>query len=291
MDLSQPIAYNGLTTGLTTASGGAPASGVIATRVVYDNIGTDGFLDKRALQDGLDASDVYLGGRSIEIDLAAFGTTYGATWDQVQRVMRTFSPRYAFDNAPTLLGFRPIQFSQPTADTATWASGLIPLQIYARPTAAPTFIIDRDGLGSPSVSAKGGKVLMRATLLAKDPRKYVQTALSSTITTSAQSATHRGDCPTFPIITFSISATGHSALRFYVGGNFVQLNVSTISSGTYSVDFGQHTITKSDGTQRMDLLSQVEAYNAIQPDDTTTFYMQNATGVSSATITYSEAFF
>lgn len=291
MDLSQPISYNGLTTGLTTAAGGTPTSGVSVTRVTYNNIGADAFFDKRALQDGLDASDVYLGGRTIELDMAVYGTSQGEAWDQAQRVMRTFSPRYAYDNAPTLLGFRPIQFSQPTADTATWATGYIPLQIYARPTAAPTFSIEQTGIGSPAVPARGGKVLMRAFLIAKDPRKYVQTDISATITTTAQSASHRGDCPTFPIITFSISATGSSVLRFYVGGSFVQLDASTISTGTYSVDFGQHTITKSDGTLRMDLLSQAQAYNAIQPDDTTTYYMQNATGVSSATITYSEAFF
>ena len=295
MDLSKPIAYNGLTTGVTTGSGGAPANGVAFQKVTYNNIGVDAFLDKRALQDGLDASDTYLGGRSIDIEAAVMGTSFGHTWDRVQQFCRVFSPRHAFDNAPTLLGFRPMTFFQPTADIVTWPTSTypsgIPLQLFARPNAAPAFAIERDGAGSPGTDAKGGKVLMRTSLIAKDPRKYVQTAISSTITTTAQSASHRGDCPTFPVITFSLSATGHSALRFFVGGNFIELNVATISSGTYSVDFTEHTITKSDGTLRMDLLAQAEAYNPIQPDDTTAFYMQNATGVSSATITYSEAFF
>lgn len=291
MRLDQPISYNGITTGLTTRAGGLPDVGVEITRVRYGDVQADAYLDKRALQDGLDASDVYLSGRQVLIDAAVYGSTEGDLWDRVQDFNHAFNPHIAYDADTAEVGFLPFKFYQATADIASWPSASypsgIPLQMYLRPLRTPSFVIEKANTGGGGFVGQGAKQLLTVPLIARDPRKYVQTAISSSITTAVKATSYRGDYPSLPIITFSVTATGHSAFTMTIGGKSIVIDLAAVSTGSFTLDFADHTLIDGDGDSRASLMDFAE-FATIEFG--TTFVLANAQGVSNPTLTYYEAF-
>jgi len=134
MDFTKPIYLSNQSGGLLdinsiaasdlTASVG-PRSGykVMATSVGASN--AVGYVDKRAVDDGVDVGDAYLTGRQIDIQCAVFGSTladFHSKMQELSDIMR-INPRF-YDNS---FGFRELKFSQATIDTSTYTDGVAPL--------------------------------------------------------------------------------------------------------------------------------------------------------------------
>lgn len=291
MDLGGTVTYNGLSLNtVTRRPGGQPSSGYLVERFSPEPPPPTSYLEKRALADGLDAGDVFLGGRQIGLIVTVFGSTAGDFWDKAQDLFVAFSPTISYDSDSAERGFTALDFYQPTADIATWPTSAypsgIPMRYYVRPQAGPSYAIERDKDGG--VGGQGRSKAFSIPLIARDPRKYLQsTVTTGQFQTTTQVASYRGDYWTHPIITFSLSATGHSAFALRVNEIHVDINLSGQSSGTFIFDYGKRTLTKS-GVSKAGLIAASAGYNVVESG--TTFRYSNPTGISSCTMTYREAF-
>lgn len=289
MDFTAPISYNGLTaSGLTLASGGSPSVGIVFDRVDISPIDTEAYLDRRAVSDGADATDVYVGVRQVNINAAIYGSTIAHGYDQLQSVLRTFHPRIAFNADTANLGFLAFDFRQPTISTGVWTAGYIPLRLYLRPARPVSYVLDRQPTGG--VPSKGVAFRAGILLVARDPRKYAQTASAVSVTTTAQTATNRGDYPTFPIFTWTMTAAGSSIHQIVVAGMAVKINLSAQSSGSFSFDYATRRLTKAGASMASLLDGAVDGFPEIEPGTVTTYETDNATGTSAYTMTYRDAF-
>lgn len=292
MDLGGTVTYNGLSLNtVTRQAGGLPMSGYAVERFRPDPPPPTSYLEKRAISDGLDAGDVFLGGRSFALVVTAYGTSEGDFWDKAQDLVTGFTPTVAYAADSANRGFLALDFYQPTADVATWPTSAypdgIPMRYYVRPQASPTYMVERDKDGGTASDPRSKT--FDINLVARDPRKYLQSQTTATITTSTQTVTYKGDYPTPAIITFSLSATGNSAFTLTLGGLAVVINLSSQSSGSFTFDYGlKFLYATSGGASKMDLISSVAGYSSV--DTGTTFIMSNSTGISTPVLTYRTAF-
>lgn len=291
MNLSGAITYNGWTNTLTRAAGGVPADGWEIIRADISPIGVTQYLDKKALQDGMDAYDVYENARQVNLVVGVYGSTKGSFWDNLQTFLAAFNPVLAYNADTANLGFLSLAFYQPTAITGTWSTASypngIPMQLYCRPSAPPSYDIPKAATSGDA--NKGLATNATLQLICRDPRKYLQTQASQVVTLSANTATNRGDYPTWPIFTFSLSASGNSSLTLTVGGGSVFIDMSSKSTGTFTMDFAKRMLTDSNGTNLNGLITGNTVFSQVQPGQVTTYSMTNSTGISSITIKFYEA--
>jgi len=289
VDLSAPIIYNGHTTaGSTLTAGGVPASGTIVERINVSEVDVAAYLERRALSDGMNASDVFLGGRRVVIDAAVFGTSIANGWDQLQAFQRAYHPRIAYNADTTNLGFLAFKFRQPTTSTGIYAGGYIPLQLYLRPISPVQHVVDRQA--TAGTGGKGISFRVRATLIARDPRKYVQTATTLAITTSAQTVITRGDYPTFGIVSWTQTAVGSSTFNIVLNSASISINLASQSSGSWSLDFGKRTLKKGTTNMMSVLNTESPVWAELSPGSVDTIYSSTQTGISSLTLTHYDAY-
>lgn len=306
---------------VTTSSG--PRSGY---KVMVSSIGTAnavGYVDKRAVDDGVDIGDAYLTGRQIDISCAVFGSTLADFHSKIQalsNVMR-LNPRY-YDSS---YGFRDLTFSQATIDTTTYTSGVAPLRFIVRPLGLPGIVYNQAASieGSISSSAsRGFSASMTLSFLAKEPYRYRQTQRSisvSSASVSSSSATtalpNVGAVAAAPVIEIAHRTTSDasytiSSVTFAIDSKTVKLN--NLDFGTkdannetrWYIDFDTHAVYRgvrsTSGGGYVQVLRQdaVDAtyyqFGTIIPLDdgtavlTTTY--TGSTGPSNSTIKYYEAY-
>ena len=289
MNLQATITYNSLSINTAARSaGGAPTSGYRVLRFSPEPPPPTGYLEKRALTDGLDAGDVFLGGRTFGLVVQVFGSSEGDFWDKAQDLFAALTPTIAYDADSTNRGFLAFDFSQPTADIATWPTSAypngIPLRYYMRPSSGPSYVVER---GKDNIRDGGHAKAFNTQLIARDPRKYLQSAtVTAEFTTNEQPAVYRGDYWTHPIVTFSLSASGHSAFTLTIGNYSVTINLSAQSSGTFVLNYGERTLTLA-GVSKSGLIT-FASYGVVEVG--TLYRYVNPTGISSCTMTYREAF-
>ena len=292
MNLGASVTYNGLSLNtVTTQSGGLPMSGYAVEKFQPLPPPPTEYLEKRALTDGLDAGDVFLGGRTFMLIVTAYGTSAGDFWDKAQDLITGFTPTIAYTADSTNRGFLAFDFTQPTADTATWSAASfpdgIPMRYYVRPEASPTFLIERDKDGGSSTNPMAKTFDIR--LLARDPRKYYQTLQSTSLSVagSTSTITYRGDYPSPAILTFSLSATGHSAFTIVVDGISNVINLSSVSTGDFTLDYGRRYFYSSTDTSEMDLISSIGGWADVSVGSTVS--LLNTTGIQSPLFKYRSA--
>jgi len=289
VDLSAPIIYNGHTTaGATVTAGGAPSIGTTIDRINVSDIDVAAYLERRALTDGLNASDVYLGGRRVVIDAAVFGSSIAHGWDQLQAFQRAYHPRIAYNADTANLGFLAFKFRQPTTSTASWSAGYIPLQFYLRPIRPVQYTVDRATSGG--VGGKGIAFRARAELVARDPRKYAQTATALSITTSAQTVSKLGDYPSFGIVTWSQTAVGAAAFQIVLNSTSISINLSAQSSGSWELNYANRTLKRATSNLMSVLNTEAPTWPELTPGTVDTIYSSTQTGVSGLTLTFYDAF-
>lgn len=294
MDLTKAISYNGLTVAnsLTRTAGGIPVSGYLFDEINGSQEDVDGYLEKRANQDGLDASDIYLGARRVTAILSVYGSTKGDYWDKAQDVLAAFSPTIAYNADTANLGFLAFDFYQPTADISTWPTSAypsgIPMRFYLRPSAPPAWASRRDEQGG--VSGKGLSKQMRLSLVARDPRKYVQTAsvitIASGTASASSSATYLGDYPTTGTATITSASTTGNVVYTIAGSAFtVTLDAA---STAYTLDLAAKTFSKA-GTIAMNLLVANASWPTLGTS-TVTVVRSAGSVASSISLSYRDAF-
>lgn len=305
MDLTLPIAFNAFSINtISRTSGGAPMSGYIVDEINLSAVNVRGFSDPRALGDGVDFSDVYLGARQAEVIVSVFGSTKGDFWDKAQDLLSHFSPTIAYATDSANLGFLPFDFYQPTADISTFPVSAypngIPMRVYMRPNGLPGYTSRRDDQGG--ISVKGLSKQFRIPLIARDPRKVLQSETTVSIaqtssSTSSSPAAYLGDYPTTGTITIvsgSASVTAStinidSALFVGSVGGGHRFTIPTAST-TAVIDLKNrlYRLGGSTGTIRMDLFT-AGTWKYPGANSTVTL-VRGVSGIYACSVAYRDAF-
>lgn len=173
MDISRDVTYRGFllndaTLVITPGGGiGSGVSGCVLDSADLSDFDVVQFTEKRSLQDGLDAGDVYLGARRVRLSGTLYAQTKALLFDKLQELRATLSPTLAYRESPGEKGYLPLYFAVPTNRLADYPAGAISLQVLALPRAFQA-IIQRDSIGESDAFPLA--IPWQATLVCKDPR-------------------------------------------------------------------------------------------------------------------------
>lgn len=300
MDFSKAITWADINlNSVTLAPSGQPASGYRVDRFSPSPAPLTQYVEKRALTDGLDVSDVFLGGRNLSAIVTAYGTSVGDFWDKVQTLERIMSAplrrQAAVDaNQANTEGFGYLSFFQPTASTGVgqWPTSAypngIPMAFYARPIQME-YDLERSKDGG-NLHSKS----FRLNWLAKEPVKIHTTAVSSAFVqgvSTTNTLTYRGQYPNYPIVTWTQTATGGGNMSIFVDGFANGISISQITSGlpvTLYFDYNTRTLWAGDpldsgSVNRSNLIGTIEAFPRVS--DGSTFRVTGMSGVANVTVT------
>lgn len=223
MDLTRPVRFRGLNLNTAASAGaGDPISGIALEQVLIGGAPGVGYVEKRSMADGYDASDVYLGRRVWRARATVYGLTRADLFDRVQDLMSCIHPTASYLDDVGAKGYLPLTYEVPTMDVDNWteetADGIglgyayRTLQVYARPLGQPDQIIDRDRIGGSM--NKGLAVPMQWAWDLIDPRVYVQEEQSVSLAGAGPflnvAIENRGDYPT-PVNILLIVPAGQPA--------------------------------------------------------------------------------
>jgi len=269
--LDAPVAYNGVELNTVIEVGNGVRKGCLIEEFDYGRSQGMGYTEKRSQDDGLDASDVFMGARYISLTGTVFGDSPGDLFDRLQSVRTALTPTIAYDVAQPDYGYIPLTFSLPTNDPAFDAgSGPVKmLEFRARPVGQPQFSIRRDmgafaggGMqGGSNAGEKGGAVTWRATLECKDPRMYVRPEIWVPFTAGGAGLdiTNRGDYPAPLDVLLGVTSSGAGGkFQIDVGGSSLIIALPSLVNAVvrYSGSLKVLTVqTTGIDTLRMDLLS------------------------------------
>jgi hypothetical protein len=222
-----------------------------------------GYVDKRAVDDGVDVGDAYLTGRQIDIQCAVFGSTladFHSKMQELSDIMR-LNPRY-YDSS---YGFRELKFSQATIDTSTYTDGVAPLRCVVRPMGVPNVIYNQAASIDHSVSTsatRGFSATMNLSFIAKEPYRFRQTQRQISINTASVSASavttslpNVGTAFARPIIEIihpssTTAGVTITSISFVIDSKTVKVNnlvfdpTDTNNETRWFIDFDAHAVYK-----------------------------------------------
>jgi hypothetical protein len=153
MDLTRPIIYRGFSLNTVSQVAGVGVGkglyGCVVDSVTSGDVDIVQFMEKRSLQDGMDAGDVFLGARRTRMSGTLYDLSRNLLYDRLQYLRRTLSPTLSFREAPTEHGFQPLYYAEPTNNQDPiegWTSGTIEKSILVRPHGLQ-YNVERDQLG------------------------------------------------------------------------------------------------------------------------------------------------
>lgn len=249
-------------------------------RDVY-HLGTGGSLGR--IHKGMTL--VRLNGRIL-----APNTSQEATVSDKERAMSAaFDPDLCYRDSPSTDGAFAFDFSEPTADTATYATGRIGLRYYARP------------MGTPQMSEQygdGGVRRYALGLIAADPRCYEQSEQTLVLTPASASGNvvNRGTVPAPLKATIVMAGAGASNFTITRGGVSFVLDLSSCTVGQTVVvvmetcgPYGRGRYITKAGAEAFSLKTSAVNTWLDAPVGTTSFSITNHTNVTSCTLAWYSA--
>ena len=198
--------------------------------------------DGRQDKDGLEAQAPRKQGRVYVMNGILRAPTVPELWDRIKQLASTFDPVLVQRANPTVKGFIALDFSVPTEDTATYASGLVPSRYYARPRGALDIGYEP--------ARHGNAVPFSLEMLLADERRYLQTASSHTQDSVSKTlANPKADYPSWPTVTITATGAGSAAWTIDKAGDGIAaltLNLSgLVNTDVVVVDMEKKSITKN----------------------------------------------
>lgn len=259
MDLTRPVSYRGLFLNGATGGpgGGNPINGMRLVRVRYTDVPAIGYTEKKSLEDGLDASDVWLGGRNIVLQGEVFGTSKADLFDSLDVLRLKFTATDCYAESPSTRGYLPLAFEVPTLHLGAFPTGFIERVLNVRPLAQPEHDIEFQAIGGRAT--EGYALPYVARVQARDPRFYAPTPVESFLTGAGGSGAvvNRGNYPAPLSILLRPDST--AAGSFLLTGLGTSMNIVIPAGGAdrfVSVDSHNKVVTLIVGsteTLRMDL--------------------------------------
>lgn len=209
--------------------------------------------------------------------------------DRERQVRAAFDPTLCLRDSPDTDGAYALDFSEPTADTATYPTGLIPLRIYGRP------------LGGPEISetlADGGSRPFSFRLLCPDPRQYAQAESSLVLTPASASGTitQKGNVPAPLKATIAMGGAGATNFTITRAGVQFVLNLSGCINGDSvvvvfetSAPYGRGRRITKNALEAFGLKTSTASTWLDVPVGATSVAISNHTNVTSCTLTYHDA--
>jgi hypothetical protein len=241
----------------------------------------DAVTNPHAQRDGMEAYPTRKVQAVIREDGIVKAASLAALHDAIEALNAAFDPINAQngDSSTEDKGFVAYTFDVPTADTANYATGLIPMQVYAKALQLPVLR-----------TTKFDGYTCRFTLLLQvvDPRRYLQTSDSVTGTGGALTNT-LGKYPsdiTYTVVTSGAGSAAHTIANSTTGEQLV-IDLSS-GAGTYIVDFARHKITK--GGSPFDSAYVSGTYWQVRPGVADTYAISNNSNVSSRSLAWRRAF-
>jgi hypothetical protein len=239
MDFTKPVRiytsateYVDLNSLATTLRGPKPITGFRVDQINYNTSQVRGYLDQRALRDGVDYTEPFLGARPVQIAVSVYGETLGDFWDQCDILSKALSPMPT--EWTTTYGVRPMRFYQPTRTQGADFPYGIELDMGVRPTTLLQFTANR----TMSVGMETGGFSQRVTvgLLAPDPRKY-HTASRSV------PSTNRGSEASYATVSGTGTAATAVAVTWTSGGKTSTVTVIPTANGAFSAELDRMVLT------------------------------------------------
>lgn len=173
--LALPVRYRDVDLNTVVDAVGGGRVGTLLEEFDWGNVQSHGYVEKRAQDDGMDVSDVFLGMRMVRLMGVTYGQNPADLQDRLQVIRTILTPTVAYAEDMPNYGFLPLEFIIPTNDTTNFPSGYRDVELRARPRNQPTFIERRDaGAGRGKDPNRGGAVMWQSTLECRDPRLYVR---------------------------------------------------------------------------------------------------------------------
>jgi len=274
------ISYNGLT---LNNPADPPDDTYEINTVVYGSE-YDQTFDSDPASDGTEVGNVRRTNLIVRMDGTLRAPTMAKFFDKRKALAAAFDPALAaYRNAvasgitPANWGVLPMDFSTPTEDTATYASGFVPARYYAR---------SRRGVYIPTSQYTGLGGFFTAEMVVPEARRYLQTTSSLAVTGSNTLDNSLADYPSFPTITITATGAGSTAEAITRVGTYsteaLVLNLSTLANGNVvTIDMKNKRIWV--GTTETPSLYVSGVYWAVEPTSQT-ITLFDATNVSVAVV-------
>lgn len=277
------LSFNGLTMNDPASD---PDSRIEVVRI-RPRIQARAVVDVRQHSDGLEVQDAFKSTTTLEIGGRILRTSRAALYDACADMSERFDPAILSRDNPTTHGFLALDGSAPTADAATYPTGLIAKRVYARPMESTLPVIvtggNLHGRAQPSVAAFVTNFLIR------DPRVYLQSESSHTIDqTSETAANTKAAYPSWPTITFNASA---SATQLEIDNttddrDALVIDLTNLDGQQVVVDMEQKKITVA-GIRRDERYVSGEWFELLAGNNAIT--VASLTGISNMTMTWRPA--
>lgn len=194
-DLTKDITYRGFTvndediqTNYTGGNGvGTGIDGCVVDSWDLSDVDVVQFLEKRSLEDGMDAGEVFKGARRVRMMGTLYGTSRAGLYDNLADMRAAFDSGLAQADEPSDKGYQPLYFSEPTLNLAAgtgFPSGYIDKRILVIPRSFG-YLIQRDAVGGDADDALA--IPWQALLVARDPRIYGATAQDTLLESASNS--------------------------------------------------------------------------------------------------------
>jgi hypothetical protein len=209
--------------------------------------------------------------------------------DRERAMLAAFDPDACYRDSPSTDGAYAFDFSEPTGDTATYPTGLIPLRYYARP------------MGVPAMNerlADGGVRRYALGLIAPDPRCYEQTEQTLVLSgaTWTGNLVNRGTVPAPLKLTIAFNGASVGNFTLTLGTQVFGLDLS----GTASLDtvvvvmetcgpYGRGRYLTKNGVEAFGLKNTGPSSWLSAPLGTTACSISDATHITSVTLSWHPA--
>ena len=266
MDLTRPVTYRGLLlTGAEGGPGGAqPIVGIRLSRARFTDVPAVGYTEKRSLDEGLDASDVYLGGRTMQLTGEVFGGSKAALFDRLDQMRDVFTASSAFRAAPGRQGFLPLSFSQPTLLTGHHPDGFIERVLFCRPQTQNEHDVVFGAIGG--ASTQGYVVPFTVALQAKDPLFYAPVDKSVLVTGSGSANfVNRGNVPAPVRVELYMETTAARTFTLDDDRTTLTIDVPAGDAGRIVIVTTKQRIATLDGHLQMDMLDISHDWPVVVP--------------------------
>lgn len=243
----------------------------------------DSVSDPHQNRDGIEVQDVRKVALVYRVDGVVRATTYAKLYDKIELLTKTFDPAKLAHENPDTLGFLAYDFSVPTEDTTNYATGLKSCRYYFRPRDLPR----------PADSQfQGIAALFTLELMARDPRRYLQT--TSSVTAAGNVANTKASYRSWGTLTIEMSGAGSSTAKWTITDPFsndhvFEIDLSGCSADDEVVVDMENQSVKVNGTEDSSLFVSGNEWLEVEPG-TSTIAVANQANVSSWSLAWRPAF-
>jgi hypothetical protein len=229
--------------------------------------------DANAQRDGMEVYEARKVVRTILVRGMIRAPSIAALYDKTEALAVAFDPALASLNNPSTDGFLPLDFSVPTEDRTNYLDGFIPSRYYLRALDPPD---------PPDSRYIGTSQRFAMTLMARDPRRYLQSTL--TLAGAGTFANTKADYISWPTVTITMAGAGSSTYQVANStlGRTVWLDLSGRSpSDIVVVDMENQQVTIN-GTVNNGIVGTSTAWFWVKPGNNT-IAVTNGTNATTST--------